>query len=79
MALRGIENEMWTFIVRRKTGCVDGGRMGIKCGRITFKTFLKVNNIMSGTRSNSVNTYGKSTKEIVLTRWKNREGGKERQ
>ena len=75
MALRGIKNETWTFT--RKTGRVDGGRMGIKRGRITFKTFPKVNNIMTVERT--VFTNGKSTKEIVLTRWRNREEGKERQ
>ena len=73
MALRGIKNKTWTFT--RKTGSVDDGRMGIKCSRITFKTFPKANNIMCGT--NSMN--GKSTKEIMLIRGRNREGGKERQ
>ena len=73
MALRGIKNEMWTFA--RKTRSVDEGRMRIKCSRITFKTFPKANNIMRGT--NSMN--GKSTKEIMSIRGRNREGGKERQ
>ena len=59
----------------RQAGSVDDGRMGIKCSRITFKTFPKANNIMRGT--NSMN--GKSTKEIVLIRGRNREGAKERQ